>query len=108
LVLAACTRPSLKIIWRTSALALVVGVILSAPRSHVSRNDNLERALACAASDATSAFIASTELGYAFPFVLKHNLAWASRLPAQWTVPYMAANGTRGNAVADATLQWSI
>ena len=64
------------------------------------------------APEAKSVFIASTRIDLAFPFVIKHNLNWASRLPAQWLVPYIVAHTnqdvTAKDSIVTKALEWTV
>lgn len=89
--------------------ALVLGDV---PQTYVNTYPTVSRLLANNAPNAKSIFIASTRLDDGFPFVQKHNLSWASRLPTQWLAPYVASKWQSGALPQDEliakTLDWTI
>ena len=89
--------------------ALVLGDV---PQTYVNTYPTVSRLLATNAPNAKSIFIASTRLDDGFPFVQKHNLSWASRLPTQWLAPYVASKWQSGALPQDEliakTLDWTV
>ena len=57
---------------------------------------------------AKSVFIASTSVFQAFPMVVKRNLIWASRFPAQWLVPYVSHRWNDGSLPNDPIVAYAL
>ncbi len=55
-----------------------------------------------------SVFIATTNVYKSFPLVLKRNLVWASRFPAQWLAPYVASKWRVGPLPDDAIVTYAL
>lgn len=55
-----------------------------------------------------SVFIATTNVYKGFPLVLKRNLVWASRFPAQWLAPYVASKWQGGPLPDDAIVTFAL
>jgi hypothetical protein len=88
----------------------VAGLVLSdVPQTYFNPYKTMSEALAKDAPHARSVFIASTRLDDAFPFVQKHNLQWASRLPTQWLTPYVATHGNNmKDPIVAKALDWAV
>jgi hypothetical protein len=107
------------IIW-TSAKKLILGTVIVLAIMHVSTtrqtcvcDERISAAtIATYAPNAKSVFIASIRVGSAFPLVVKHNLLWASRLPASWLTPYVASKWKDGPLPEDDiithALDWAV
>jgi hypothetical protein len=84
------------------AAVAVGGLVLSdVPQTYVNSYRSVSTLLANNAPNAKTIFIASTRLDDGFPFVQKHNLIWASRLPTQWLTPYVASKWQSGSLPQD-------
>jgi hypothetical protein len=83
------------------AIAVGVLVLSEVPQTYVNPYKSVGTLLAKNAPNAKSVFIASTRLDDGFPFVQKHNLIWASRLPTQWLTPYVASKWQGGSLPKD-------
>jgi hypothetical protein len=55
-----------------------------------------------------SVFIATTYVYKGFPLVLKRNIVWASRFPAQWLAPYVASKWQAGPLPDDAIITYAL
>ncbi|MEO6607460.1 MAG: hypothetical protein ABIN69_03210 [Aestuariivirga sp.] len=79
--------------WKIPAVATgVLGVLMMGSEPLLYSGDQLffARKIEEEAPAAKSIFIASTRLSDGFPLALEQKLIWASRLPTQWLVPYVA------------------
>ena len=95
------------------AAIAVGGLVLSdVPQTYVNSYKSVSTLLANNAPNAKSIFIASTRLDDGFPFVQKHNLVWASRLPTQWLTPYVASEWQSGSLPQDdivyKAMEWTV
>ena len=68
----------------------------------------IARAIAKYRPDAKSFFIASIHVTTGFPLALKENRVWASRFPAQWLAPYVAAHWQDGLLPADPIVTFAL
>lgn len=94
---------------RAAAAVLVLALLATEGQAYVADDALFTRARACLAPSAQSVFIASTKLSHPFPFVLKQGLVWASRMPTQWTAPYIAQTpGGTATPIGQQTLQWTM
>ncbi len=95
------------------AAIAVGGLVLSdVPQTYVNSYKSVSTLLANNAPNAKSIFIASTRLDDGFPFVQKHNLVWASRLPTQWLTPYAASKWQSGSLpqddIVNSAMEWTV
>jgi len=74
------------------AAVSILAVFVGAWPNQVSpyRGRLLEEAILSEAPDARTIFVASADVGDAFPLVNETGLVWASRFPALWLAPYIA------------------
>ena len=72
------------------------------------QGSDFTRAIAKYRPQAKSFFIASTNVTAGFPLTLKGNLVWASRFPAQWLAPYVAAHWQGGLLPADPIVAFAL
>ena len=94
--------PRQRIVITGSAIGLVT--VFAGAGSIQSPNylgEPFERSIAAEAPDARSVFIASTSVFHGFPMVAERGFTWASRFPAQWLAPYVAATLDADGAPTD-------
>jgi hypothetical protein len=74
------------------AAVSILAVFVGASPNQVTpyRGRLLEEAISSEAPDARTIFIASSEVGDAFPLVNETGVLWGSRFPALWLSPYVA------------------
>jgi len=74
------------------ATVSILAVFIGTSPSQVSpyRGRLLEEAISSEVPDARTIFIASADVGHAFPLVNETGFLWASRFPALWLSPYVA------------------
>ena len=87
---------------------LAIGLLFNHPQSYPNSDALYDKSIVTQAPNAKSIFIASTLIDYAFPYVVKHNLIWASRLPSQWLTPYVVAKTKSGSNAGDPIIQKAV
>jgi hypothetical protein len=87
-------------------------LLLTEPQAYEPNRDISARVEATRTPDVHSIFVASNRFSHAFPYVVEQHLAWASRLPTQWLVPYVTDHWKPGEATHDAivakALDWTM
>ena len=97
----ACSRAAISITLTSGKLnfpitiyaVLSLAFVYQQPQSYDNIGPMFGDALAAAAPDAKSIFIATTRIDHPFPFIVKKHLHWASRLPYQLLIPYVVEKG---------------
>lgn len=82
------------------------------PQTYPNNGKVFDAGIARYAPETRSIFVASTRVSHGFPFTLKRDLVWASRLPAQWLTPYVASKWQGGTLPHDdiiaRALDWTV
>lgn len=95
-----------------SSLLLAAFDFTYQPQTYPNRGKGFDESIAQYRQDARSIFIASTRLSQGFPYILNRGFIWASRLPAQWLAPYVAAKWQEGPLPKDdiiaRALDWTV
>jgi hypothetical protein len=91
--------------------ALLTGIVLTLnyrPQIYPYPSTPFERMIDDYRPAGRSVFIATTNVYKGFPLVLKQNLVWASRFPAQWLMPYVASKWQVGPLPDDAIVAYAL
>lgn len=91
--------------------ALLTGIVLTLnyrPQTYPYPGTPFERMIDEYRPASRSVFIATTNVYKGFPLVLKRNLVWASRFPAQWLAPYVASKWRNGPLPDDRIIAFAL
>jgi hypothetical protein len=85
-----------------------IALLSFSAQAYVYRGSEFTKAISQYRPGAKSFFIASTNVFNGFPLVVRENLAWGSRFPTLWLVPYVADRWQDGPLPDDPIIAYAL